>query len=261
MRITCRNLSKSYAGRKDTIKALANTELDIRENEFVCIVGPSGCGKTTLLRLIAGLLEPTSGTVQIGERLSSDTNSLKPQCAMVFQEHGLFPWLSVVDNIAFGLEAHGVPRQRRRNAAREWLDRLGMSKFGGAYPHEISVGMRQRVALSRAFLTDAPVLLMDEPLASLDYQMRFIVQGELLAQWGEKRRTVVYVTHDLDEAFLLSDRILVMSRRPGRFLESHESPLPRPRSPHDLDRMEMIDLKWSVWKTIETEVRATMAEL
>jgi NitT/TauT family transport system ATP-binding protein len=221
-------------------------------NEFLCIVGPSGCGKTTLLKIIAGIQIPSQGTL----RFTQPAPRKVPRCAMVFQDHGLFPWLSIVDNVAFGMETQGVPKPERLAKSLDWLASMGLAAFSRHYPHELSGGMRQRVALGRAFLSNSPILLMDEPFSALDAQMRLVLQTELLQYWANKRQTVIYVTHDIDEAILLGDRILIMSGRPGKILEEHRVPLSRPRAPQDIAHPDVTKLKWRIWKTIQAEFPA-----
>jgi NitT/TauT family transport system ATP-binding protein len=232
--------------------ALEEITLRVESNEFLCIVGPSGCGKSTLLRLIAGIQSPSAGKIEFTQPAPKKA----PRCAMVFQDHGLFPWLNIQDNVAFGLETQGVAVPERLASARRWLENIGLLAFAKHYPHELSGGMRQRAALGRAFLANSPILLMDEPFSALDAQMRLFLQTELLQYWADKRQTVVYVTHDIDEAILLGDRVLIMSRRPGKILEEHRVPLSRPRTPQDITRPEVSDLKWRIWKTLQSEAQA-----
>ena len=197
MHFECVDLSLTFSSSR-SVEALGGVTFSVKRNEFVCIVGPSGCGKTTLLRLIAGLLTPSNGQV-----IFSETTDLgRPQTAMVFQNQGLFPWMNVVDNVAFGLEMQGMQVKERQSRAAELISRVGLGNFIHAYPHELSGGMRQRVAIMRAFLTDPQVLLMDEPFGALDSQTRVLMQEELLDTWRSNLKTVVYVTHDIEEAIL-----------------------------------------------------------
>ena len=174
---------------------------------------------------------------------------------MVFQEHGLFPWLSVVDNVAFGLEMQRVPRAERLDRARRFMAQAGLEGFARNYPHELSVGMRQRAAIARAFLTEPQLLLMDEPFSALDAQSKLILQEELLRIWKDHQTTVFYITHDIEEAVLLADRVLVMSGRPGAIREEITVPSPRPRRPEDREHPEFRKIVWHIWKMIESEVR------
>jgi NitT/TauT family transport system ATP-binding protein len=207
------------------VEALGPIDLEIAEGEFVCLVGPSGCGKSTLLRSIAGLTAPSTGQID----LEVDLDGRSP-LAMVFQDYGIYPWKTVESNVRFGLQLAGVPRAEARARARVWLERLRLSDFAKAYPHTLSGGMRQRVAIARALAVEPQILLMDEPFAALDAQLREVLQDELLALWQADRRTVVFVTHSLEEALVLGDRVVVMSNRPGRIVESYRVPFERPRS-------------------------------
>jgi NitT/TauT family transport system ATP-binding protein len=208
------------------IKALAEVAFDIAENDFVCIVGPSGCGKSTLLRMIAGLETMTTGIIGYhGEAI------LRPrkEIGMVFQEYSLLPWRNVLNNVALGPEFSGSPRGEREIKAMEYLRLVGMEAFSQAFPHELSGGMRQRVAIARALANDPDVLLMDEPFGALDAHTRILLQKELLRVWENHRKTILFVTHGVDEAIYLADRIMVMSARPGRMLEIIDVDMDRPR--------------------------------
>lgn len=222
-----RGLYKLFSSEGKEMEALHNINLSIEENEFVCFIGPSGCGKTTLLRIIAGLEEPSSGTVTLA---GDPIKGPGPERGMVFQEYSLFPWRTVLDNVAFGLELKGVPVAERQAKGRQYLKMVGLERFEARYPHELSGGMKQRVAIARALVNDPRALLMDEPFGALDAQTRNIMQSELLRIWEEKRKTVVFVTHSVDEAIYLADRIVIMSARPGRIKDIIEISLPRPRN-------------------------------
>ena len=251
--ISLRGVSKSFrrAGRGAPVAALADVSLDIGRDSFVSLVGPSGCGKTTLLRLIDGLLAPDAGTV----RVDGAPPRPGPRIGFVFQSFRLIPWASVADNVGFGLALAGVPRPERRERVRAHLDLVGLARFADAWPHELSGGMKQRVALARALVTEPEILLMDEPFASIDAQTRELMQVELLRLWGERRGVVVFVTHSVDEAVLLSDRVLLMGPRPGRILESHDVALPRPRWDYDVRaRPEFTTLRALLWERIRAMV-------
>ena len=248
--ILCKNLSKDYSGNnsEDYVAALSDFSFSVNTGEFVCIVGPSGCGKSTLLRLLAGLLQPTSGEIQFGHPASK-----RPRTAMVFQSQGLFPWMTVLENAALGLKMQGVDKNTREQQAREFLGKIGLKKFIHTYPHTLSGGMRQRVAISRAFLADPEILLMDEPFAMLDAQTRMIMQEELLYIWQERRHTVIYITHDIEEALFLGDRIFVMSGRPGKLLEDIKVDFSRPRN-----RLTIMEnstaTRLRIWRMLHDEV-------
>jgi NitT/TauT family transport system ATP-binding protein len=254
MGFECRQLSKAYQTRNGTVRALEDMTFCVAKREFVCIVGPSGCGKTTLLKLIAGLLEPTSGQVIFNAEPANE----RVRSALVFQEHGLFPWMTVLDNVAFGLEMQGVARDERHHEARAFIGRVGLASFADCYPHELSVGMRQRVGIARAFVADAQLLLMDEPFGSLDAQTRRVLQEELLRLWRDHQKLVVYVTHDIEEAVLLGDRVLVMTGRPGRIREEIPVPLGRPRDLDAEEQPEIARIERHIWKMLEEEVRESL---
>jgi NitT/TauT family transport system ATP-binding protein len=240
-----------YHTRQGEITALEDVSFEAEGHEFVCIVGPSGCGKTSLLKLMAGLLEPTSGEIIL--QTSSDSD--QPLNAMVFQEHALFPWMTVSQNAAFGLEMQGVPEEERTRLADTFAGRFGLAEFAHNYPHELSGGMRRKVAISRAFLANPQMLLMDEPFGALDAQTRLILQDELLQVWSEHKKLVIYVTHDIEEAILLGDRVLVMSGRPGTIREEINIPLSRPRELMAGLGQEQREIKHQIWKMLESEVR------
>ncbi len=222
-----KGVNKQFFADGKEMEALHDINLSIRENEFVCFIGPSGCGKTTLLRIIAGLEDPTSGTVTLdGDPIRGPS----PERGMVFQEYSLFPWRTVLDNIVFGLELKGVPVNERKRLGRQYLKMVGLESFETRYPHELSGGMKQRVAIARALVNNPKALLMDEPFGALDAQTRNIMQSELLRIWEEEKKTVIFVTHSVDEAIYLADTIVIMSARPGRIKDVIPIPLTRPRS-------------------------------
>ncbi|HET6617050.1 MAG TPA: ABC transporter ATP-binding protein [Gemmatimonadota bacterium] len=255
-RVSCTEVGFKYRNAGDEIAALDGVSFSAGGHEIVSLVGPSGCGKTTLLKLLAGLLKPTAGRIVFE---GDGTRNGRPRNALVFQDHGVFPWLRVVDNVAFGLEMQGVGSAERRERARSFLKRVGLLDFGSRYPHELSVGMRQRVGIARAFVSGVPVLLMDEPFGSLDAQTRLLLQQELLEIWQQDRKLVVFVTHDIEEAILLGDRLLVISGRPGRILEEIRIPLPRPRSLAAPDRPDITEVKWHIWSLLEAEARRQLS--
>ena len=251
MGIEFHDVHLTYSSRNRSVAALENVTLSVAEQEFVCLVGPSGCGKTTLLKLTAGLLAPDQGEI----RFTNNKKKGALRTAMVFQDHGLFPWMTVIDNMAFGLEMQGVEPKQRRAQAHEFIDLFGLSGFGSNYPHELSGGMQQRVAIARAFLANPQILLMDEPFGALDSQTRIVLQEELLRVWKDHQKTVLYVTHDIEEAVLLGDRVIVMTGRPGRIRDDIRVPLGRPRQLAGQDQPEVNEIKWQIWKMLEDEVR------
>jgi NitT/TauT family transport system ATP-binding protein len=256
--VTCDHVSKVYQSRRRRLLALDDVSLQVKPGEFVSIIGSSGCGKTTLLKLIAGLLAPTSGRITV----DSPSGNGRPKTAMVFQDHGLLPWLTVVDNVAFGLRMRGVGRLERRQRATALVAQVGLGAFLESYPHEISAGMRQRVNIARALVVDPPVLLMDEPFASLDALTKVALQQELMRLWEERHCSVIYVTHDLEEAVLLGDRVIVMTGggdQSGKIHESVDVSLPRPRDLVSRQSPAIQELTWHIWKTLEREVRKKLS--
>jgi len=230
--LTISGVSRFFESETGTVEALRDINLDVFDKEFMCFIGPSGCGKTTLLRIIAGLDQPTSGEVLLDGKV---IKSPDPERGMVFQEYSLFPWRTIIDNVAFGLEIKGVPKKERYEIARKYLKMVGLEAFEQSYSYELSGGMRQRVAIVRALANDPKVLLMDEPFGSVDAQTRNLLQGELLRIWGEERKTVLFITHSIDEAVYLADRVVVLSARPGQIREILEIDLERPRQRTSVD--------------------------
>jgi NitT/TauT family transport system ATP-binding protein len=250
------NLRKEFGSGEGRVVAVDDVSLSIAPGEFVCIVGPSGCGKSTLLRILAGLETQTSGTIKV------DAAGWPVENAMVFQESGLFPWMNVEKNVAFGLMTRGVPSSEISVRVEAALKLVGLSKFRNHYPHQLSGGMRQRGAIARAFVTDPGMLLMDEPFAALDAQNRTILQAELVRLWEETGKTVVYITHSIEEALLLGDRTVVMTAQPGRIKEIMDIPFPHPRDIMALSSSaEFGAMKLDIWRILESEVQRARAEL
>jgi NitT/TauT family transport system ATP-binding protein len=252
--ISCKHVSFEYTAPGGAVLALDDVTFSVDKEEFICIVGPSGCGKTTLLKIIAGLLKPISGEIKI----EAPQSNAKPHNAMVFQEHGLFPWMSVLDNVSLGLQFRGVERGERQTQSMAFIEQFGLSEFTHRFPHELSVGMRQRVSLARAFVMDPDVLLMDEPFASLDALTKVVLQEQLLRIWKDSRKQVIYITHDIEEALLLGDRVLVMTGRPASIREEIKVPLARPRQMADRIHPEIISRKEQIWELLELEVRKSI---
>src|SRR5215475_7020808 len=248
-------LRREYVSGQGRVLALDDIDLAIAPGEFLCIVGPSGCGKSTLLRILAGLDHQTGGSIKV------DAEGWAVQNAMVFQESGLFPWMSVEANVAFGLMTRGVATAEAAPRVEAALKLVGLTKFRRHYPHQLSGGMRQRGAIARAFVTDPAMLLMDEPFAALDAQNRVILQAELVRIWSETRKTVVYVTHSIEEALLLGDRCVVMTAQPGRIKQVIKVPFPHPRDLITLAATaEFGKLKLDIWRVLEEEVTRARAE-
>jgi NitT/TauT family transport system ATP-binding protein len=242
--LVIRNLTRSFV-RDDgeLLTAIEKIDLTIRQKEFICVLGPSGCGKTTFLRMIAGLDQATSGEIMLdGEQIQGPN----PKIGIVFQEYSLFPWLNVIDNLAFGLEIQGIGREERYRIAHQYLDLVGLSQFSQSYPSELSGGMKQRVAVARALALEPVVLLMDEPFGALDAQTRNLLQKELLEIWQKTKKTIIFVTHSVDEAVFLGDRLVVLTSRPGRICEVIPIDLIRPRDRTSIEfaqlRRQVLDL-------------------
>ena len=231
--------------------AVDNVTIDIGAGEFFMIVGPSGCGKTTLLRILAGLEKPTSG----GYTVNAGANSHRPENAMVFQGDSLFPWMTVWENAAYGLRMRAAPAAQIKETVGHYLNRTGLTRFADAYPHQLSGGMRQRVSIARAFANDPEILLMDEPFSALDAQNKLLLQEELLRIWEEHRKTVLFITHSVDEAVLLGDRIMIMTAQPGRVKAMVDVPFERPRNIMELQRDPAFGgLVHDIWTNLRDEV-------
>jgi len=249
-RVEIWDVSVRFRSGGKTIHALENTSVDISPGSFVCLLGPSGCGKSTLLNTVAGYVRPTTGWARVdGDQVVRPG----PDRGMVFQQYSLFPWKTVRDNVAFGPYAQGKGRARARAIADELLDMVGLTRFAHRYPTELSGGMQQRVGIARALANKPTVLLMDEPFGALDAQTRAVMQENLLRLWAEFKTTVLFVTHDVDEAIFLADRVLIMSAAPGCIIEDMPVPLPRPRSPDVSTDPAFVALKRHCLQSIRTE--------
>jgi len=250
-------ISRRFETPGGTVQALEKIDLEIREGELLCLVGPSGCGKSTLLNLIAGLDQPSEGAVWVDGRRVEGPGTDR---TLIFQELGLFPWLTVRQNVEFGLRMKGVPRTERSARARHYLRLVHLTGFEASYPHQLSGGMKQRVALARSLATEPDVLLMDEPFAALDAQTRDLLHEELERIWAETHRTIVFVTHNVREAVRLGDRVVVLTFRPGRIKSEFPIRLPRPRHLEDPElalvaREVLAGLKEEINKAVEEEFR------
>lgn len=235
---------------RGVIRALRNISFFVNNGEFVVLIGPSGCGKSTLLRIIDGLEKPTRGKVLIDNVPIENPSS---NIGFVFQEHALFPWRTVRENIEFGLDMLNVDRSRRSSISGKYIKLFGLKEFEDRYPYELSAGMRQRVAILRALAYDPDILLMDEPFASVDALTREKLQIELLRIWKKTKKTIVFVTHDIEEAYLLADRMIILTPRPGRVSDIINIKFPRPRTRDFLSR-EFIDVRRRVWKSFQKEM-------
>lgn len=252
-KIVIRDVSKTFRRARSAgeVEALRDVSLEIQDNTFVTLVGPSGCGKTTLLRMINGLIKPDKGEVLV----SGQPPVPGPSMSFVFQSFRLVPWLTVQANVAFVLEINGMPKSESRPIADRYLELVGLGRFKKAYPAELSGGMKQRVALARALATEPEILLMDEPFASIDAQTRELMQIELMRLWSRQKGVVVFVTHSVDEAVLLADKVVLMGPRPGRIVEVMDVDLPRPRWDYNARaRQDFIDKRTYLWERIRTMV-------
>ncbi|MFD5076347.1 ABC transporter ATP-binding protein [Streptomyces sp. NPDC058371] len=245
-KLSALDLTRTFGRGSRAVDALGPLDLTVAPGEFVCIVGPSGCGKSTLLRIAAGLLRPSSGRMEIRAR------GPRP-AAMIFQDYGIYDWKTVQANVRFGLDIQRVPRREADARAADWLTRMGLADFAQAYPATLSGGMRQRVAIARALAVEPEILLMDEPFAALDAQLRTILQDELLDLTQATRTTTLFITHSLEEAIVLGDRVLVMSARPGRLIAEHRPPFPRPRTGDIRATPEFKALKSQLWDLLRKE--------
>lgn len=250
--IQARNVVLTFRPKnRDPVTALQGLNLEVEHGEFLSLVGPSGCGKSTFLNVLLGLLRPDQGDLQLaGKKITGPGY----ERAMVFQEFGLLPWRTVLANVELGLELKGVPATDRHNRATELIQMVGLNGFENHYPHELSGGMKQRVGLARALATDPEVLLMDEPFAALDAQTRDLMQAELLQIWDRTRKTVVFVTHSIEEAAYLSDRVIVLTSRPGRAKKVIDIKLPRPRDYEMRLSPEFNDIKATIWNSLKEEL-------
>ncbi|RKO67979.1 ABC transporter ATP-binding protein [Desulfofundulus salinus] len=250
IKLRIQGVCKTFNGRRNDVEALQATSFEVREGEFVTILGPSGCGKSTILRIVAGLTGPTAGRVLLDGR---EIKGPGPDRGMVFQSYTLFPWLTVRRNIEFGLELRGVPAAERHAISQHYIELVGLKGFEDAYPVSLSGGMKQRVAIARALANDPEILLMDEPFGALDAQTRLIMQEILLKVWEESRKTILFVTHDVEEAVFLSDTVHVMTARPGQIKETVQINLPRPRTYEVKDEPEFLRLKKRLLDLIRAE--------
>ena len=254
-RIAINNLTKDFITTTSQVRALHDISVSIGDGEFFCIVGPSGCGKTTLLRILAGLETASSGTAMIhSEQRDQPINS------MVFQEQSIFPWMTVIDNVSYGLRMRGIPKKVRNKIAEHYINMIGLTKFTHAYPSQLSGGMKQRVSVARAFANDPEILLMDEPFGALDEQNRLILQQELLRIWEGTQKTTVFITHSIDEALCLGDRIMVMSAHPGTIKTIITIDLPRPRDIATIrTSLYYNELFQTIWSMLRDEVLTNKA--
>ena len=244
------NVKKIYNGRTGQVVALNGVDFEIEENEFICVVGPSGCGKSTLLNIIAGLENATEGAVYIDGKKIEGTGVER---GVVFQQYALFPWLTVLKNVMFGLKLQGKSEAEAKEIAMKYIKMVQLEDFVNHYPKELSGGMKQRVAIARAYAVNPEVLLMDEPFGALDAQTRTQLQTELLKTWESERKTCFFITHDVDEAIILAQRVIVMSARPGRIKEVVDIDIPYPRDQETKMSPRFLELKNHIWSQVYQE--------
>ena len=252
-RVTCRFAARDGG---EPYTAVADTSLEIAAGEFVSVVGPTGCGKSTLLNVAAGLLAPSAGSIEVfGTRLRPEAG-VNGRAGYMFQADALMPWRNGIDNVVAGLEFRGVPRSEALAQAEDWLRRVGLAGFGDRYPHQMSGGMRKRLALAQTLILSPDILLMDEPFSALDVQTRQLMENELLALWAEDRKTVLFITHDLEEAIALSDRVVVLSAGPATHpIGDFRIDLPRPRDVSEVRMLPgFVDLHRKIWQAMKEEV-------
>ncbi|GGG74081.1 ABC transporter ATP-binding protein [Paenibacillus radicis (ex Gao et al. 2016)] len=241
----------SETGKRDSISVLDDFELEVKEGEFLAILGPSGCGKSTFLNILAGLSRQTEGDIVVD---GESVNGVNKKHGVVFQGYALFPWRTVLQNVEVGLQIRGLRSKERKEIARQYIQLVGLQAFENRYPHELSGGMRQRVAIARSLAYQPDVLLMDEPFAALDAQTREILQSELLRIWDSQKKTIVFITHSLEEAIFLADRVAVMTARPGKVKEIIDIPLARPRPSDIRNSEEFVKLRQRAWAILKDEV-------
>jgi ABC-type nitrate/sulfonate/bicarbonate transport system ATPase subunit len=256
--LSIRGVERRFAGAKGTTLALQATSLEVAENDFITILGPSGCGKSTLLRIVAGLDHPTAGEVLLdGERVRGPGADR----GMVFQSYTLFPWLNVLENVCFGLRERRLPRRQQLEIADGFIDKVGLRGFEHHYPKQLSGGMQQRTAIARALANGPRMLLMDEPFGALDHQTRELMQELLLGIWEAEKKTVLFVTHDIDEAVFMGGRVVVMSARPGRIKIDREVPLAHPRHYSVKTSRAFAELKAELTEQVRVEVKAAQTQV
>lgn len=250
VKVEIKNVVKKFNTRKGEIIALNGVDLDIAENEFICVVGPSGCGKSTLLNIIAGLDRPTEGEVTVNNQVVEKPG---PDRGVIFQQYALFPWLTVQKNVEFGLKLKGYSKEKCAREASKYIEMVGLKDFAHAYPKELSGGMKQRVAIARGYAINPEVLLMDEPFGALDAQTRTQLQSELLHTWQTEKKTCFFITHDVEEAVILSQRVVIMSARPGRIKNIVDIDIPYPRTQETKMTPRFNEIKNEIWSQVYHE--------
>ena len=254
-KISIRSVTKVFTGKRGEVTALKDLTLDVQDGEFLVIVGASGCGKTTLLNLVAGFDSPTGGQIFLDGK---PVTGITPECGMIFQQYALFPWKTVQDNVEFGLKMKRMPKAERKERAARFIDIVGLKGFEKNYPHHLSGGMKQRVSIARSLANNPAVLLLDEPFAALDAMTRQVLQEQLVRIYEKHRKTIIFITHSIDEALLLSSRIVMMTARPGRIAQEIINDLPHPRNADVQLSERYIELKRTIWDSVQAEVLKSM---
>jgi NitT/TauT family transport system ATP-binding protein len=255
-KIEIEHLTKVFFAGGRRVTAVDDVSLSVPRGQFLCLVGPSGCGKTTLLRVVAGLEQLSYGELRVAQ-----DDPTRPINSMIFQEQSLFPWMTVRDNVAYGLRMRGVPKRVYASTVDQYLTKVGLTAFASAYPYQLSGGMKQRASIARAFANDPEILLMDEPFAALDEQNKTLLQEELLRIWDETRKTVIFITHSIDEALVLGDRLVVMTAHPGRIKADISVEFGRPREVYKLKASPRFgELAYHVWDLLKEEVMRSKQE-
>ncbi len=245
--IQLEGVSKSFG----QLKVLQEVNLEVAKGEFLVLLGASGCGKSTMLNMISGFEQPSQGRVLVNGKVVKD---VEPACGMVFQQYALFPWKTVSENVAFGLKMRGIARTERRDVARRYIESVGLKGFEDSYPSALSGGMKQRVSIARVLANDPDVMLLDEPFAALDAMTRQVLQEQLLSIYEKSGKTIVFITHSIDEALMLSTRMIVMGAKPGRVVQDIKNELPLPRTAEVQLSPAYLELKKSIWETVQVEV-------
>jgi len=254
-KISVKGVTKVFSSKRGEVTALKDLSLDIRDGEFLVIVGASGCGKSTLLNLVAGFDSATHGEVLLDGR---PVTGITPECGMIFQQYALFPWKTVQENVEFGLKMKRMPRSERKERAAKFIDLVGLNGFEKTYPHHLSGGMKQRVSIARSLANNPQVMLLDEPFAALDAMTRQVLQEQLVRIYEKHRKTIIFITHSIDEALLLSSRIVVMTARPGRIAQEITNDLPHPRNADVQLSDRYLELKRHIWSSVQAEVLKSM---
>lgn len=251
MRIICEHVSKDFIYRNNKLRVLDDISVETEEHDFICIFGPNGCGKTTLLKIMARILAPSSGNL----RYEGSTNHSIPT-SLIFQEQGLFPWLNVIDNICFNLEMKGLSKKDRYKRAEQYTEQMDLDRFIGYYPHQLSTGMKQKATLIRGLLTDSPVLLIDEAYASLDIYTKLIIQEDIYKVWNEYKRTIIYVTHDIEGALHAAKHIWIMGKSPARIIKIFDMASVHSINPEEKElNLRLIDIKDEITSIIKKEAQ------